>query len=228
MGEIGEGREKMDSPKSTVTRRLPPDEPTQPLVPRSRFTRLRKWFTTRPGRIALLSGTFLVGLLAGILAVLLYAFTISFDSQPINAPTSSQPTSIIAQVSSTFISQLVGKNLQSAGLPGKVQNVHVNLAHNSPITVTGDDVVTILGISSARHFTILLQPYVQACQLHIHVLRADFSGIPITGFVTSFEGQINKQLQVNISNLPKGFLYCTTGVRTESSAMYITYSATPV
>ena len=163
-----------------------------------------------------------------MLGVLLYILSISADQQPLSLPSTPQTGSIIVQVSSTYISQIVQKIIQSAGLPGKVQNIHVQLAHNQAIKVTGDDVVSVLGINTIRHFTILLQPYIQLCQLHVHVLRADLGGIPVTGFVATFEGKINQQLQVKVSNLPQGFLYCTVGVHTESNAVFIVYSATPV
>jgi len=48
----------------------------------------------------------------------------------------------------------------------------------------------------------------------------------VTGFVQSFESRINQQLQQKPSGLPKGFQYCTTGVRTTPAGMFITYSAT--
>ena len=54
------------------------------------------------------------------------------------------------------------------------------------------------------------------------------AGIPVTGFVQSFESHINQQLQEKPSGLPKGFQYCTTGVRTTPAGMFITYSATPI
>src|SRR2546426_677611 len=54
------------------------------------------------------------------------------------------------------------------------------------------------------------------------------SGIPITGFVSNFESQLNQQLESGPSNLPKGFVYCKTSVRTDPQGVYITISATPV
>lgn len=218
----------MDSISQQTT--LPQVTPPQPVMPprKPRLSQLRAWLRTRAGRITSLSMLFLLGIIVGIMGVFLYLLSISSDQQALSLPSTPQTGTIVVQVSSTYISQVVQKNIQSAGLPGKVQNIHVQLAHNQAITVTGDDVITILGINTTRHFTILLQPYIQLCQLHIHVLRADMNGIPVTGFVASFEGKINQQLQVKVSNLPQGFLYCTVGVRTESNALFIIYSATPV
>lgn len=218
----------MDSiSQQTTIPQMPPPNPGKP--PRSpRLDQLRSWLRTRPGRITSLSILFVLGIILGISGVLFYILSIASDQQALSLPTTPRTGSIVVQVSSGYISQVVQKNIQSAGLPGQVQNVHVQLAHNQPMTVTGDDVFTVLGISTTRHFTILLQPYIQLCQLHVHVLRADMNGIPVTGFVASFEGKINQQLQVKVSNLPQGFLYCTVGAHTESNALFITYSATPV
>ena len=212
------------SQDTTIPQIPPPSKPP----PVSRLTQLRAWLHTRPGRITLLSTIFVLGIIVGVAGVLLYALSISADQQPLDTPAAPQNGSIVVQVSNAYISQVVQKNLQSSGMPGKVQNVHVQLVHNGPMTVTGDDVLTVLGVNTTKHFTILLQPFIQACQLHVRVLRADLSGIPVTGFVATFEEQINQQLQVKASNLPKGFLYCTVGVRTEPQAMFVTYSATPV
>ena len=218
----------MDSiSQQTTIPQVPPPNGGGPLS-KPRVARIRTWLRTRQGRIASLSMLFLIGLFVGVLGVLLYFLSISADLQPLSLPSTPQTGSIVVQVSNTYISQIVQKNIQSAGLPGQVQNIHVQLAHNQPITVTGDDVTSVLGINVTRHFTILLQPYIQLCQLHVHVLRADLSGIPVTGFVATFEGKINQQLQVKVSNLPQGFIYCTVGVHTETNAVFIVYSATPV
>jgi len=74
----------------------------------------------------------------------------------------------------------------------------------------------------------VVQPYVSSCFLQVHVVHADFSGIPVTGFAMAFEGHINQQLQNKPQGLPIGFTYCTTGVRTELSGIFVTYAATPV
>lgn len=218
----------MDSlSRPTTIPQMPPPNTNRP-PSGSRLAQVRAWLRTRPGRIVSLSVFLLIGILLGILGVLLYVFSISADQQPLSLPAAPQTSSIVVQVSSIYISQVVQRNIQSAGLPGKVQNIHVQLAHNQAIKVTGDNVVTVLGIDTVRHITILLQPYIQDCQLHVHVLHADLGGIPVTGFVATFEGKINQQLQVKVSNLPQGFQYCTVGVHTESNAVFIIYSATPV
>lgn len=218
----------MDSIRQTPPRQwIPPEEPDDTSRVKRIFLRIRSWLGTRPGRITLLSIVFLLGFVLGIAALLFYALSISSNSIAVVTSPSPQTGSIVVQVSNTYISELIQKNVQSAGLPGKVQNVHVSLAHNSPIIVTGDDVFTLLGVPVTRQFTIELQPYVTLCQLHMHVLHADLGGIPVTGFVSTFEGQINQQLQVKVSNLPQGFVYCTSGVRTETQGMFIIYSATP-
>jgi hypothetical protein len=59
-------------------------------------------------------------------------------------------------------------------------------------------------------------------------VHADFSKIPVTGFAHIFESRINQQLRMKPEGLPIGFQYCTTGVRTEPSGIFVTYAATPV
>lgn len=218
----------MDSLSQRSTQQLtPPEGPGGPPRVKKIFAHIRSWLGTRLGRITLLVVVFLLGFVGGVVALLLYALSISSDSAAIVTQPSPQTGSIVVQVSNTYISELIQRNVQSAGLPGKVQNVRVSLAHNSPIVVTGDDVFTLVGVPVKRRFTIKLQPYVTLCQLRMHVLSADLSGIPVTGFVSTFEGRINQQLQVKVSNLPQGFVYCTSGVRTETQGMFIIYSATP-
>jgi hypothetical protein len=113
-------------------------------------------------------------------------------------------------------------------MPGNISNVAVDLALGDQMTINGDDGFSLLGIGVTKHFTIVVQPYVSNCVLQIHVVHADVSSIPVTGFVQSFESHINQQLQQKPSGLPKGFQYCTTGVRTTPAGMFVTYSAVPI
>jgi hypothetical protein len=127
-----------------------------------------------------------------------------------------------------FLTQLVTKNLRDSGMPGQIENVEVDLSQGDQMTVKGDDGFRVLGIRVARHFTFVVQPYVSSCFLQVHVVHADFSNVPITGFARIFESHINQQLQKKPEGLPTGFQYCTTGVRTDPSGMFVTYTATPV
>ncbi len=113
-------------------------------------------------------------------------------------------------------------------MPGTVKNVQVQLAQNGQINVFGDDVLDVVGIPVTKHFKLTLQPYISSCQLKVHVIHADLSGIPVTGFVANFENQINQQLVVNLSKLPGGFTYCATSVHTAVQNLVVTYSAHPI
>jgi hypothetical protein len=215
----------MDSPRSTFPRQSisPPSPPEQ----KPRFARVRAWLRTRNGRIALPIATFLLGILLGISCLLLYALSIAGDVAPL-PPGTLRSGAITVQVSPVYMAALAQQKLASAGMPGTVQNVQVRLVRDGPITVTGEDQFSLLGLSMMKHFTLILQPYVQTCQLQVHVLHADMGGIPVTGLVAAFESQINQELRVKVSELPKGFLYCTVGVQTEPQALFIVYSATPI
>ncbi len=170
----------------------------------------------------------LLGLVIGIGGLVFYASVSQSDKPLVTVPLSSSQSAIHIQLSSAFITQLVKKNISSAGLPGKISNVQVVLTKGSPMTVTGDDQIDVLGIAITRHFTVTLQPVVQSCRPHVHVLHADMGGIPVTGFATSFEAQIDQQLQFNTNDLPQGFTYCATSVQTETNALSVSMSATPI
>jgi hypothetical protein len=191
-------------------------------LPGSRPPERPRWL-----RPLLFVGTFVLGLVVGGVAVLFYALAIANEGQPISSSTSSGSEAIMMQVSSTYIAQLIEKDISSAGMPGTIHNVKVALVHNGPITVTGDDELELLGLGVSKHFRLTLQPLVRSCQLQVHVLHADMAGISVTGFVAMFENQINEQLQVKPEDLPRGFKYCATNVRTEPQQLFLTYSAKP-
>ena len=205
------------------TVRLPPEVP-----PRSpRFARIRTCLRSRTGRIILPSLTFLLGILIGVGAILLYALSIAGDGQILITSTSHEGGDIIVQVGPAYITHIVARELESSELPGQVSNVKVTLARGDQMTITGDDQFTLLAVGVTRHFTVVVQPLVNNCQLQMHVLHADLQGIAVTGFVANFEGQVNQQLQAKPTNLPKGFVYCATAVRTDPKGAFVTYSATP-
>ncbi len=195
---------------------------TQPIVPVRRVD-VRK--------LLLISGMFLLGVVVGVGGVLFYILSVEQDRPPISAsPVVTTPTStsgIVIQISNAYITALVRKSIETAGLPGTVKNIQVKLVHNGPITVTGDDQLSFLGVSITKHFALQVQPLVNGCQLEVHVVHADMDGIPITQFVSTFESQIDQQLRVDPSTLPKGFKYCLTEVHTEPQGIFATYSATP-
>ncbi len=182
-----------------------------------------------PRRIVIPCISFVLGIVLGVGAILVYAFSISSDGRPLPIPPPPGSGDIVIQAGPAYLTQIVGRNLRSAGLPGQVKNVRVTLQHGDLLLVDGDDqFASILGIQITRHFTVSLQPYASACQLKMHVVRADMNGIPVTGFAETFEGKINKQLEVKPGGLPGGFAYCTIGARTETQGLFITYSAKPL
>ncbi len=81
--------------------------------------------------------------------------------------------------------------------------------------------------SNEDRSTITLQLSSVACQPHVTVIHADLNGIPVTGFVALFESQLNQQLQPQQSGLPTGFIYCMTGVQTQTNEVVLVYSTTP-
>ncbi len=170
---------------------------------------------------------FLLGIVLGILATLLFITTNSHDNAPLATPVSTQSTSLTVQVSNIYLTQLVSKQLKTAGLIGDINNVQVKLTNNNQIQVKGDDHFQLFFLSITRPFTVTLQSTIQACQPHVHVIHADLADISVTAFATTYEGQINQQIQLKASDLPAGFTYCATGVRTDPNALYLTYSATP-
>ena len=199
---------------------------TQLVAPSQRPKRLNRF------ALLLMSLALVVGVAMGAGGVFLYFLSIAGDRQvqqaPPVVPVLGNNGAIVVQASGTYITQLIRKNITSSGLPGDVKNVQVKLVHNGPITVTGDDQLSFLGLSATRHFSLQVQPVVNACQFEVHVVHADLEGIPVTGFASTFEGQINQQLHVDPSNFPNGFKYCLTNVRTEPQGIFATYSATPV
>ncbi len=195
--------------------------------PRPRFLyRIRGWLRTRTGRIVFPIITWFIGLLIGALILLLIA--VGGDGQLHTTPKLPVTGDIIVEANKTFLTHLIAQDLQSAGLPGTVKNVQVSLINGDQMTITGDDEFSFLGIGMTRNFTVVVQPYVTSCILQVHVVHADLNSIPVTGFVSAFEGNINQQLQMKPSGLPSGFTYCTVGVRTETGGLFVSYAATPV
>lgn len=190
-----------------------------------RFARVRKWLRSRTGRVVIPLAALLVGIVLGIAAIFLYG--LKGEGQMVIVP-SSVKGNIIVEADKAYITELVTKNLRDSGMPGQIENVQINLSQGDQMTVNGDDGFSVLGIGVARHFTLVVQPYVSSCYLQVHIVHADFSNVPVTGFADIFESHINQQLRVKTEGLPTGFQYCTTGVRTEPSGMFVTYTATPV
>jgi hypothetical protein len=192
----------------------------------SRFPRFRIWLRSSTGRIVIPLVTLIVGIIVGIFAVLLFVLSSEVPKTVIHAPSSKGD--ILVEADRAFLTQLVTKNLHNSDLPGQIENVDLKLAQGNHMIISGDDVLSVLGIKVTRHFTFVVQPYVNSCVVQIHIVYADFSNIPVTGVAQGFESQINQQLQSRPEGLPSGFQYCATGVRTEPAGMFVTYSAIPM
>ncbi len=175
------------------------------------------------GRILLWLFVWLFGVAVGLGALLWYGLTA--EGPLVIVPQSAQGN-VIIEANAAFVTQLVQQNIASAGLPGDIKNVKVELEHGAELIISGDDVNTVLGVPVSRHFTVNMQPYVQSCTLQIRVTHADLGGLPITTFVQSFQSSINAQLGQKPGGLPSGFTYCTVGVHTEPGGLFITYQIT--
>ena len=190
-----------------------------------RFAHVRAWLRSRTGRVVIPIVTLLVGSAFGIFTIFLFGES---GAGSISIVTTPSKGNIIVEADRAFLTQLVTKNLSSSGMPGQIENVNVSLAEGNQMTVSGDDRISVFGAGITRQFTFLVQPYVSSCVLQMHIVHADFSNMPVTRFAQGFEGQINQQLQKKSEGLPEGFQYCSTGVRTESEGMFVTYYATPI
>ena len=199
-----------------------------PAAHKSRFATLRVLIGSRPGRILFACIIFLVGLLCGVIGTFVLLFAVSTDSPAVTNSPAPATNDIVVQVGASYITHLVSNALQSSGLPGSIQNVQVTFVNGDQGTVSGEDQISVLGIGTSKHFTMVIQPFVAACQVKVHVLHADLGGIPATGFAPVFEGQINQRIPDNTSKLPGGFTYCVTSVSTTLEGLSVTYSAKPV
>jgi hypothetical protein len=179
------------------------------------------------GRILLFIIAFIAGILVTLVGVFSYILFFAGSSHPVASSSSSATGAILVQTKTAYMTEVVQKNLNAAGLPGQVTNAQVSFTNNGPMVITGNIQIGILGITTTRQLTVKLQPYISSCQLHLHVLEADLQGFPITSIVQSFEGQINNQMQIKATGLPTGFNYCVTDVHTDPTGLSLTYSATP-
>lgn len=196
-----------------------------PATRRKPWYKTRRWLRSRTGRVVIPLLTLLIGLAIGFTSVIWYGLS-GEGSLVLVAPAAQG--NLVVDANRAFVTQLVRNNLADAGLPGSVRNVTVDLKHGAQLVVQGDDTYSLMFLTLTKHFTIDLQPYVQACVVQVRITHADLSGIPVTTFAQSFQGGINRQLAQKPTGLPGGFTYCTVGVRTEPGGMYVTYQATPV
>jgi len=175
----------------------------------------------------------LIGLVAGIVIGVggFLLFLLSITSGAPGVTPASQGVNgnltLTVQFSQAYLTKLAQQHINGAGLPGSVSNVQVKTTHNAPIVITANDQIGILGLTVSRPLTIDAQPYVQSCRVYMHVTHADLAGVSLTSYAASLENQLNQQLTINSSTLPRGFSYCATSVSTEDSGVLVTLTATP-
>ncbi len=198
----------------------------QPEPPPTRLLKL----ASRPslGRLVLSLLLFLVGVVVGAVGLSAWTLLSNPDQSALPVPPSSANAAVVLHASSTYVNQVAQQQTGSFGVPGTIKNLHVSFVHDGPVLITGDDALNILGLTLTRRFSLEVQVYVASCKPIIHVLHANFSGVPITGFATSFEQNVNQQLQGNISGLPSGFVYCMIAIHTEPQEASATFSAQPM
>ncbi|MBX5448488.1 hypothetical protein [Thermogemmatispora sp.] len=185
--------------------------------------RVRRWLPL---------GTFLLGMLSGasgaLALLLVMLLMLGTDRPPLSSPPAGQ-SDVVLQLSSTYLTALVTRSLPQVGLPGQASNVRVILQPGALVDVTGDETLTLLGVSVTRPFTLQLQPLASACHLQVHLLHADLGGLPLTWLALPLETRLNELLtrQPAPTGLPSGFRYCTVAVHTTADALWISYRAEP-
>jgi hypothetical protein len=180
------------------------------------------------GSIFLMIIAFSVGIIVTLVGLFGYIlFFANGNTQPAVSQTSSAAGAIYVQTRTAYMTEVVRKNLNVAGLPGQITDAQVSFTHNGPMVITANIQLSILGISTTRQLSVALQPYIDNCELHMRVAQADLQGFPITVFVQAFESQINNQMQMKVAGLPPGFKYCVTTVQTDPAGLSLTYSASP-
>ena len=202
----------------------PQPEPPAPAAPVPSPAKKR-----HPLRIALALLTFIIGIVVGIAAVLLLILAMSGTNPPITT-SPPQPGNITIQADATLIGPIAEKSLQDAGIPGKITNLQVQFDPGDQMTITGSYQYDVLSVSVTQNITIVLQPYVDSCNLQVHIIQANYGSIPVTGFASIFEKQINDKLQQAIpSTVLKGsYALCLSSVNTQTGSIILAFSATPL
>jgi hypothetical protein len=200
-------------------------QPIPPLTHPPRFVKVRQWLRSPTGRVVVPLVALFFGMLLGIFSLLIYG--LSGEGSVVVLPALGKQD-IVIQADKAFVTNLIQKNIQSSGMPGTVGNIRVDLAAGDQITINGDDTFGVLGLGVTKHFQVVVQLFIATCSIQAHVVHADLSSIPVTGFAQTFESSINQQLAQKPSGLPNGFIYCATSVKTQPGGITVTYSATPI
>jgi hypothetical protein len=165
---------------------------------------------------------FVIGIIVGIGAILLFLLVISGNRSPLPVTTSPTSGNVTVHADSTVIASELQTSLRGAHIPGEISNIQVQFAQGDQITVTGVYQSKILNANVTHPLTIVLQPLVNNCRLQVHILKADFGNIPITGLAALFEDKINQQLKPKSNTLPSNIEYCIVNVRTDPTGLFAT------
>src|SRR5690242_1209555 len=125
----------MSNQKQPPPPSLPPQKEVRESSYKVLFERIREWLRCRTGRILVPIITLLVGIVLGIAGIFLFGES---GAGPIIVVPITSRGNIIVEADSSFITQLVKKNLNNSGLPGQVQNVTVNLIEGDQMIIRGE------------------------------------------------------------------------------------------
>jgi hypothetical protein len=226
----------MNRGKKSMEPQMPPtssEDVTEPaLLPDhphpSRFNGSRKQtFDRRSFSWLFLAIGCCLGLVVGVAGALLVLTSGESEPVPTVQAIPGQPA-IVVTIGSTYISQLAQKEVQNVQVPGKLQNIRVTLKKHSPMLLNGDDQLSILGAQLTRTFSVEVVPYAQACRLQFHVNSVKIGQTSMPSLASSLEQQLDQQIQLNSSTLPRGFAYCVQEVHTEDNALVMSYIAEPL
>ncbi|HEY6406023.1 MAG TPA: hypothetical protein VIY29_01005 [Ktedonobacteraceae bacterium] len=201
-----------------------PAEPSAPAAPAPLPARKKR----HPFRIALSTVTFLIGLAVGMAAVFLLILILPATKPPITAPPP-QTGNISVQADAALIGPIAQQSLQEAGIPGQISNLKIQFDLGDQMTITGSYQNSILGVSLNQNFSIVLQPYTEACSLKMHILSANYGNIPVTSFASIFENTFNNALQQVIPStiLHGSYALCISGVHTQTGHIIISITLAP-
>jgi len=186
--------------------------------------------TRQPGStgcILLPTLTCLIGIAVGIAAVLLFILLISGNRSPMPVATpvtSHAAVRVSVQVDAATITPLLEQSLQAAVTPGNITNMHVQFAEGAQMTITGNYDYNVMMAQVSNPFTIELQPLVNECQLQVHILHADFAGVPVTRLAALFEDKLNQELYTLLHTIAGNISYCLTNVHTDPAGLSTTFT----
>src|SRR5437660_33163 len=119
---------------------------SKPLAPQPALQRPRRMIR----RIIFSTVTFLLGLVVGVMAVVIFLLAISGDGRVFYSPLPPSRSDITVQLGPAYLTHLVEKDLHASGM-GDVQNVQVTLGRGDKVMVNGN-IHIIIGL--VQHVTV--------------------------------------------------------------------------